>query len=123
VISVKANFLLINSLREPYWLQTLKKALSSLGTLHTRTENDITNLVLEGDYNIIIVDATATTDTPLLISRILAQQPEAKVIVVTASPTWRRAKAAFRAGAVDYIPKSMTLTELRSIFEALLAKI
>ncbi len=95
---MKANFLLINSLREPYWLQTLKEALSSLGTLHTRTENDITNLVLEGDYNIIIVDATAITDTPLLISHILAQQPEAKVIVVTASPTWRRAKAAFRAG-------------------------
>lgn len=117
---MKIKFLLINGSRERYWLNMLKGALGSLGSLQITSEEETMDLVLQEDYGIIIVDASVIKNVSSLISRIRRQQPGAKIVVVTASPTWRRAKAAFRAGANDYLPKSMNTEEFRSAFENIL---
>lgn len=119
---MQANFLLINDSHEHYWLQVLQKALCPLGALQIGTTNTILAGLLREHYDSIIVDATVVEDAPDILSCILEQQPDAQIVVVTASPTWTRARAAFQAGAVDYIRKSMNPDELRVAFERILAR-
>ena len=119
---MRANFLLINGTRESYWHQVLEDALATLGTVQIGEEEEAVELVLQQSYDIVIVDATAVKDVPLLVSRIRAQRPDARIVVATTSPTWTRARAAFRAGATDYIRKSLNEDELLSAFRVALAK-
>lgn len=119
---MKANFLLINGTREHYWCQVLEEALAPLGSLQVGSEEEAIRLILQQSYDMIIVDATIVNDTPLLVSRIRAQRPDARVVVVTASPTWQRARDVFYAGATDYIRKSLNKEELLSAFQIALAK-
>lgn len=119
---MQGHFLLINGSREPYWLQVLQDALTSLGVLHIGASADAIQHLLKDEYDSIIVDATAVDDAPALVTSIRARRPSARVVVVTASPTWRRAREAFQAGAVDYIPKSMNSEDLRSVFASFLVR-
>jgi len=119
---MQANILLINGTREGYWRQVLEDTVAPLGTLQVGEEEEAVELVLQQSYDIVIVDATAVKDVPLLVSRIRAQRPDARIVVATASPTWTRARAAFRAGATDYIRKSLNKDELSSAFRVALAK-
>jgi DNA-binding NtrC family response regulator len=118
----KANFLLINGIRERRWRKVLEEALAPLGTLQVGEEKDAVEVVLQQSYDVVVVDATVVKDVPLLVSRIRAQQPDARIVVATASPTWRRAREAFYAGATDYIRKSLNKEEILSAFQAALAK-
>jgi DNA-binding NarL/FixJ family response regulator len=54
---------------------------------------------------------------------IRAARPEVKIVVATMSPTWKRAREAFRVGASDYVRKSMNEAENRSLLEASLGKL
>ena len=119
---MQPTFLLINGTRERYWHQVLEDALAPLGTLQIGEEEKAVELVLQQDYDIVIVDATVVRDVPLRVSRIRAQRPDARIVVATTSPTWTRARAAFRAGATDYIRKSLNKDELLSAFRVALAK-
>ncbi len=76
--------------------------------------------VIQSDYDVIIIDAGEVRDAALLASRLRARWPEARVVIATASPTWRRAREALRAGATDYIRKSLDEEELRSKIQAVL---
>lgn len=118
----KANFLLISSTRERRWHQSLKEALAPLGTLQVGEEKDAIEVVLQQSYDVVIVDATVVKDVQLLVSRIRARQPDTRIVVATASPTWRRAREAFYAGATDYIRKSLNKEEVLSVFQAALTK-
>jgi CheY-like chemotaxis protein len=118
----KANFLLINGIRERRWRRVLEEALAPLGTLQVGKEEDAVEVVLQQSYDVIIVDATVVKDVPLLVSRIRTQQPDARIVVATASPAWQRAREVFYAGATDYIRKSLNEEEILSAFQAALAK-
>ena len=118
----KADFLLINGTRERRWGKVLEEALAPLGTLEVGEERDAVEIVLQQSYDVVIVDATVVKDVPLLVSRIRAQQPDARIVVATASPTWRRAREAFYAGATDYIRRSLNKEEVLSVFQAALTK-
>lgn len=119
---MKASFLLIHGTQEYYWCQVLEGALAPLGALQIGGEEEAITLVLQRSYSLIIVDATAVKDVPLLVSRIRTQRPDTRIVVVTASPTWTRAREAFYAGATDYVRKSLNKEDLLSIFQAALAK-
>lgn len=119
---MQAKFLWINDAREQYWLQILQQALDSLGILETGT----TDTILAGGcmerYDSVIIDATVVEDLPDILLRIQKWQPDTKIVVVTVSPTWTRARTAFQAGASDYIRKSTNPDELRTIFERILRR-
>jgi len=55
-----------------------------------------------------------------MLSRLRAQQPEARIVIATTVPTWQRAREALRAGAADYIRKSLDEKELCSKIQAVL---
>jgi DNA-binding NarL/FixJ family response regulator len=117
---VKAAFLLVGMRTETPWSLALRRALSTLGELHTVPEEEAFQTVAESRYDIVIVDASAVGDVPSLVSRLRAQRPEPHIVVVTASPTWQRGREALRAGAADYIRKSLDEEELRSKIQAVL---
>jgi len=119
--SVNANILLITNTHEHPWSQAVKKALSSLGTVETETEDHVLRRAFQARYDLIIVDARYVEDMPMLLSRLQTGQPNARVVVTSASLTWKRAREAFLSGALDYIPRSINAAELRSTFENILA--
>jgi DNA-binding response OmpR family regulator len=121
-MSRKARFLLINGTRERRWCQVLEEVLAPLGTLRAGEEKNALELVLQQSYDVVIVDATGVKDVSLMVSRIRAQRPDARIVVATASPTWRRAREVFYAGAIDYIRKSLNKEEVLSVFQAALTK-
>jgi len=85
-------------------------------------EKEAVQHTLQHGYDTMIVDAAVIDDVPFLISRLRAQQPQARIVVVTASPTWQRAREALQAGAVNYVHKSLNEKELLSIFKDILAR-
>jgi DNA-binding NtrC family response regulator len=109
-----ANFLLIYGASDQYWQEILANALMPLGVLHVVPEEDIQDVLHTRCYSAIFVDASGLHDISALIKRLRLQQLTAAIIVVTASPTWTRARDAFRAGATDYIRKSMDTDEILS---------
>src|SRR5438105_2835728 len=52
-------------------------------------------------YKIIFVDATTVCNLAEILARIHADAPESRIVVMSASPTWREARTAFEAGAAD----------------------
>jgi len=122
-MSQEIRFLLINGSCDHYWREVLEEVLAPLGTLEVSREEEAIKLVLLSSYDLILVDATAVGNVPLLVARIRAQRPEARIVVATASPTWARAREAFQSGATDYIRKSLNREEILSAVQTALVKI
>ena len=116
-MSVKYTFLLVGE-TGTRWHSVLQRVLSSLsGKLHTVAEERAAESVAQDRYDMVIVDAGIVDDAALLVSHLRARQKQARVVVATASPTWKRARAALQAGAADYISTSLNEDELRSVIE------
>ncbi len=118
----KYRFLLIGTSKEDPWCQTIEKVSATLGSLQSVSEVG-TGVEYQDKYNIIIIDAANIENVPRQISTIKRYNPEAKILVATASPTWKRAREAYRAGAVSYFRKSINQAETRSELLSVIAKL
>ena len=118
---MKANILLVTDTHEHSWIQTVREAIEPLGDLVIENADHALERMLQLRHDLIIVDARYVEDAPQLISRIRAQRMDTRIVVATASPTWRRARAALLAGAADYISRTTNAADLRSRFESILA--
>jgi DNA-binding NtrC family response regulator len=120
---VRYTFLLICEIKETPSFHNLSKALNSLGELRILPNEEVSlPHLLRHKYDMVIVDVTALDNEMLLISKILKTQLTTRVVVLTASPTWRRAREAIQAGAIDYISKSMNEHEYILTFQRLLGR-
>jgi DNA-binding NarL/FixJ family response regulator len=117
-VSVKYEFLLVGNATEMQWFSVLQRALLPLGKLRSVSEEEAIQAVTGRHYDVIIIDATAIRDVASLVLRLHAQQHQARIVVATASPTWQRAREVLRAGALDYIRKSLDEKDLRSKIQA-----
>ena len=113
------NYLLISNTCDDPWSQVLERVLSPLGSFQICKEKDILRFTLR-QFCLIIIDAASVSDVPRLISRILAQAPNIKVIVATATPTWKQAREVFYAGATDYVRKLPNEYEILSVLKTAL---
>jgi predicted nucleotide-binding protein len=117
---VQNKFLLISDTHD---LKGLKEALALLGSLEVRTEDEARKNIVHQHYDLILVDATSVEEFTKLIAYIREHSPNIKTVVVTASPSWPLAREAFRAGAVDYIDKTLSPHKLLMIFTAILKQL
>jgi DNA-binding response OmpR family regulator len=108
---------------ETRWPLVLEQALSSLGNLVVVSEEDASQLVAKNIYDMIIVDAGAVRDVLRLVSYLRMAQPQTRIIVATASPTWQRAREVLKAGATDYIRKSQDEKKLLSDIQTVLEQL
>ena len=67
-------------------------------------------------YALVVLDVWATPDIADSISSIRQLQPNARIVVASAGPTWELAREAYDAGAVDFIVKPLDMQELRAMF-------
>lgn len=118
--AVNYSFLLVGERAETQWPVVLQQALSPIGKLRVVSEEEAVSAIIESDYDAILVDAGSISDAASLTSRLRTQRPEAHVIIFTASPTWKRARQALKAGASDYMHRSLNKEELRSTVQAVL---
>jgi predicted nucleotide-binding protein len=119
--TVKANVLLITDTHEHSWVQTVRQAIEPLGDLVIENADPAGVQALQLRHDLIIVDARYVEDVTGMLSLIRAKRTDAKIVVATASPSWRRARAALLAGATDYISRTINAADLRSRFESILA--
>ena len=117
-----AYFLVVSNGQQDHWHTVVAEVLSSIGRLDSVQQEMGVKRVKEMSYDLVIIDATTVQNTDLLIRRILAQQPQTRVVVVTASPTWQLARASFLAGAIDYILKSPNKDEMMMAIKNALSK-
>lgn len=114
------RFLLLQGDKDSYWSAFLADVIAPLGNLSVAGAPDWTANEEEEPDGLIIVDATNVEQFEKLVSQLCAENPRRRVVVMTASPTWQRARAAFESGAIDYLPKTLPADELRAAFEQLL---
>ena len=105
------HFILFKRQADSAWTVFLEKTLAPLGEIVTVDDKEMMELQDEpGD--VLIIDASTETEVEATVTRLRNQRPERRIVVMTASPTWARARAAFEAGAIDYLPKSLSGPEL-----------
>jgi DNA-binding response OmpR family regulator len=117
---VRYTFLLVGKEMETGWPLALQQALFPLGKLTIVPEEEAAQTVAQGPCDLVIIDAGHVRDAFELTSQLRTRQPGLRVIVATASPTWQRAREAMKAGAADYIRKSLDEKGLRARIEAVL---
>lgn len=115
-----ATFLLVGDQQDAPWCQVLARALMSLGEPKVVSREEAAKYIAQDHYDVIVVDAATVEDVPSLVSHLRAKWPVARVVVATASPTWKRAREALQAGAADYIRKSLSEKEILSVFRDIL---
>lgn len=71
-------------------------------------------------HDIVIIDAGGTADWQKMVEQLRESNSGLRILVATASPTWRRAVEAFHSGADDYQAfKHMSVDELGRYFKEL----
>lgn len=115
------SFLLIGS-SVSEWKSILSSAIHGLGSVQTVEPNVLATRSLPEESTLFIIDATYTENVTAMINHIRSQYPQARVLVVTSSPSWSRARDAFKAGAVDYIKKSVDAESVRYSVQMALQK-
>jgi DNA-binding NarL/FixJ family response regulator len=98
----------------------LERALAPLGQLHIVPEEEAIRAASERTYDVVLIDAGVVQDVVRLVTHLRAQQPQLRIVVVTASPTWQQSREVFRAGAADYLRKSLDRKKLRDQILAVL---
>lgn len=118
----KPDFLLISDSKEQYWSGLLKEILTPLGRLEAVGEQAVLKRMSEQDYRAVIIDAGVIDDFAPLTSRLRTHHHNARIIIVTPSAEWEFAREAFRAGATDYLRRSVNKQELLLTLKQALAK-
>jgi DNA-binding NtrC family response regulator len=116
------HFLLIGDAKQ-HWRRTLQEAIAPLGEMDVCSESESRTHVSKGlEYDLVIMDATEVGHVESLVAQFHRQLTKTRIVVATAAPTWQNARAAFRAGAIDYIRKYSEKDRLSAFLLEILAK-
>lgn len=110
------RFLLLNGSDDDFSKDLLTEVLKPLGSLEAAPASQGSISPDDEPDGLIFIDATAVERAERLVAQLRLERPERRIVVLTASPTWKRARAAFEAGAMDYLPKTLPIEELRQAF-------
>lgn len=113
---------LIGAREDGYWSCLLRDALSSLGRLDMIPAEEADARSIDPKYEVVTVDATYVKDVERFVSRLRLEKPDRRIVVITAAPTWQQARAAFEAGAIDYLPKTLTKRDLLKSYKQIIRK-
>jgi DNA-binding response OmpR family regulator len=118
---MQARFLLLGGTTPTEWVNWLRQRLSAFGDSDYLPAQDLVRDEV-GAYDIIFIDATEVGLLQGRLAELRGWFPSTSIVVLTASPTWKRARAAFEAGATDYLSKSMPEEHFYDVVETLLAR-
>lgn len=105
-VDSKSIGVLSNNDQSP-WLKHLTEVLGSLGKLIIYSECAISE-ELNRQLDLLVVDASGLQmELAERVGWLHGRFPSVPIVVLTSSPTWRRARAVLQAGASDYMRRSM----------------
>jgi DNA-binding NtrC family response regulator len=120
------RFLYIYPQENLAFAQALANVLSPYGGLDVIAWDELKDLDLVA-YGLVFLDAGILVDPHQpdslgqMVTLICQRWPQVKLVIVTASPTWRRAVEALQGGAVDYIRQTLDENRLNREMEAAIA--
>lgn len=90
------------------WLKRISEVLGPLGKLTLYSECTLEAEAEPDDpYDLILVDASGLQmELAERVAWVHGRFPDIPIVVLTSSPTWRRARAVLQAGASDYMRRS-----------------
>lgn len=109
---MKAHVLLISNSQQDPWSVLVRDTIREEATVAIVDPNDATGQLATGTFTAVILDETAVSDAPRLVRSLRSQDSGTPILVATSSPTWKRAKESFRAGANNYIYATFDRNEL-----------
>ncbi len=112
-------FLLVSDHHESDWTKMLRDILAQWGPLEIVSQERLSLPTLQTQYDLIIIDATTVKEIVQLVAWLRSRIVDARVVVTTVVPAWQEARDVFRAGALDYFPRTVNRTELMSTFAVL----
>lgn len=99
------------------WLEGVKDSLRPNQTIQYSTQPEALEKAKGEECAVVLVDADSVTNAPELVRGIRGLNPAAKIIVLSSSPTWKRAQTAFLAGADDYLSKVLNRDDLFKLID------
>lgn len=112
------HFLFVYSLENVAFEKVLQRVLAPFGLLENTPWGKM-DMIQTDQYDLVFLDAgiVANEEEPdnltRFVSTVRQRWPNTNFILITASPTWRRAKDVLQAGAVDYIRQTLDEDRLR----------
>jgi ActR/RegA family two-component response regulator len=116
------RMVLLGTTNDNEWNKALKEALEPLGGIDVMEANQLTEGEPDSKYKIVALDATYIDNVERCVSQLRSELPDRRIVVLTAAPNWHSARAAFEAGAIDYLPKTLDQSEIRKTFKELKRK-
>ncbi len=116
------NILIVDD--EPDIIELLELTLARMGmdVSSAKCVNDAKRLLQQGRYQLCLTDMRLPDGEGLDLVRYIAQQSaDLPVAVITAHGTAENAVAALKAGAFDYLPKPVSLKQLRELVKSALS--
>jgi DNA-binding NtrC family response regulator len=114
--------LLLSGSGDQTWEKHLRMAIEILNKeLDVATEMAIDDLPWS-DYDLVILDAGAISNMTEIISQVRAHNMAARIILFSSSPTWKQAREAMQAGAMDYAPKVLQRDQILAVIRRGLTK-
>ncbi len=102
----RGDILLVGETLQTPGNRALQKALADLGEISLVEEGQIMQALADRPCKLLILDASQiSTRGDHLIRAVKTKYPQLQIVLFTASPHWKIAKAAIKAGA-EYIEKS-----------------
>jgi DNA-binding NtrC family response regulator len=115
------QIIIITNQTDSAWINAVIEALALLGQVTVSLEYEAQAIVQRQSFDLILIDAsTIETDDVALIQLLHDLRPTTPIVVNTLSPTWRRAREAFMAGAVDYMRRSLDPEKIRLSYQPFL---
>jgi len=105
------SILLVGVSPEAQIAERLQRLLQSVGCLTLAKGNEYS----DKEYAMVILNSATIKNLNAEVDQIMRAQPNATIYILTASPTFQRARSAVRKG-VQYIDKSLTDEEINKIF-------
>jgi DNA-binding NtrC family response regulator len=103
-----------------YWKPMVGKIQTAMGPVEIVLEDQATEKGLTKKCDLVVFDVSEVANLPSLIDSIREYQPECRILIVTAAPTWKKAREALRHGATDYIRKPSNSEEMITAFRTAL---
>lgn len=100
----KPAILIVCDDNEVYWHTDLRDYLTPFGEVVFSDEQRIPDLIGE-PFRLVIVDTENIENMPGLVRSLRLADEEAHIVVLSAVPTWKAARAAFESGADDFYRK------------------
>ena len=121
---MKQQIAIISNLENVVWLENIREKLSQLGEIRVVDEREVDEQNGRLLADLILIDSSSILQVQAveLVKHLKEKNPATPQIVVTASPTWRRARNLLLAGASDYLKQTDIHKLVASCAELLQAK-